>query len=117
MGSGLLGLAALGILVFHLRRAKVLAPVGKFAADATGKVARAALYGACFIAAILFVVASVKAVYSVFQIVGPGTFGEGGDVARQRGFSELVSFAFLSAGAAFVFLRSWYWLPEHAAQK
>lgn len=113
--SGLLGLAALGVLVFHIRRAKVLAPVGKLAADATGKVARAALYGACFIAAILFVVASVKTVYSIFQVVGPGTFGTGDhDVARQRGFSDLVSFAFLTAGAAFVFLRSWYWLPEHA---
>lgn len=116
--SGLLGLAALGVLVFHLRRARVLAPVGKLAADATGKVARAALYGACFIAAILFVVASVKTVYAIFQVVGPGTFGTGDrDVARQRGFSDLVSFAFLTAGAAFVFLRSWYWLPEHAPKR
>lgn len=116
--SGLLGLAALGVLVFHLRRARVLAPVGKLAADATGKVARAALYGACFIAAILFVVASVKTAYAIFQVVGPGTFGTGDrDVARQRGFSDLVSFAFLTAGAAFVFLRSWYWLPEHAPKR
>ncbi|HEU5301848.1 MAG TPA: hypothetical protein VFW06_06385 [Acidimicrobiia bacterium] len=116
--SGLLGLAALGVLVFHLRRARALAPVGKLAADATGKVARAALYGACFIAAILFVVASVKTVYSIFQVVEPGTFGKGDvDVARQRGFSDLVSFAFLTAGAAFVFLRSWYWLPEHAPKR
>ena len=72
----------------------------------------------CFIAAVLFVVAATKAVYAIFQVVGPGTFGKGdSDVARQRGFSDLVSFAFLAGGAAFVFLRGWYWLPEHATKK
>jgi hypothetical protein len=112
--AGLLGLAALVVFVFHIRRARVIAPVDGFPEQATGRVARAALYGACFVASIIVILAATKGFYGLFKIAAPGTFGSGhDDVVRQQGISEVISFAFLGLGAAFIFVRSWFWLPEH----
>jgi hypothetical protein len=148
--NGLLMLAAGAVFVFHHRREVALAPAGRLARGATGSVARATLYGVCFVAAILAFLAASKAVYAIFQIIAPGVFGEGagaatfppldpavllnqngfeelsrelfaaggggldgGDVARQQGISDLLSYGVLTLGSLFVFLRAWNWLPEH----
>lgn len=112
--TALLGIAASIVYVFHIRRARKLAGPDTFPSDAPGRVARAALYGACFVAAIIVIVATTKGFYGLFKVIGPSTFGSGDDdIVRQRGISEVISFAFLGIGAAFVFLRSWHWLPEH----
>lgn len=116
--TALLGIAAAGVFVFHIRRARALTPPDGFARHATGRVARAALYGACFVAAIVVIVAATKGFYGLFKIVAPGTFGVGDDdVVRQRGISDVLSFAFLGIGGALIFLRSWYWLPEHRTER
>jgi hypothetical protein len=110
----LLGLAAAAVYVFHLRRARKLAPTDGFPQGGTGRVARAALYGACFIAAVVVILAATKGLYGVFKVVDPSTFGVGNDdTIRQRGISEIISFGFLGITSAFIFLRSWHWLPEH----
>ncbi len=114
--SGLLGIAASVVFVFHLRRARALAGPERFPGNAPGRVARAALYGACFVAAIIVIVAATKGIYGFFKVVGPSTFGSGNDdVVRQRGISDIISYAFLALGGAFIFLRAWHWLPEHRA--
>jgi hypothetical protein len=110
----LLGIAASIVYVFHIRRARKVAGPDNFPTNAPGRVARAALYGACFVAAIIVIVAATKGFYGLFKVVGPSTFGEGNDdIVRQRGISEVISYAFLGLGATFIFLRAWHWLPEH----
>jgi len=112
--TALLGIAASVVFVFHVRRARELAPVERFPQQASGRIARAALYGACFVAAIIVIVAATKGFYGLFKVVAPSTFGSGNDdVVRQRGISDVISFAFLGLGGAFIFVRSWFWLPEH----
>ncbi len=149
LNNGLLMLAAGAVFVFHYRRSLALAPVGTLARGATGAVARATLYGVCFVAAVLAFVASAKAVYGIFQIIAPGVFGgggsgfavdrlpvfenlppgfedlgqdllavgtggsSGGDVARQQGIADALSYGSLALASAVIFLRSWNWLPEH----
>jgi drug/metabolite transporter (DMT)-like permease len=112
----LLGLAASAVFVFHIRRARTLANPDAFPEQAPGRVARAALYGACFIAAIIVIVAATQGFYGFFKVIAPGTFGSGDDdIVRQQGISDIISFAFLGLGATLIFLRSWHWLPEHRA--
>ena len=112
--AALLGIAASVVFVFHVRRARTLAPADGFPQQAAGRVARAALYGACFVAAIIVIVAATKGFYGLFKVVAPSTFGSGNDdVVRQRGISDVISFAFLGLGGACIFVRSWHWLPEH----
>ena len=112
--AALLGIAASVVFVFHVRRARTLAPADGFPQQAAGRVARAALYGACFVAAIIVIVAATKGFYGLFKVVAPSTFGSGNDdIVRQRGISDVISFAFLGLGGAFIFVRSWHWLPEH----
>lgn len=115
LDQGLLMLSAGVVFVFHYRRAAVLAPVKTFAKGGTGAAARAALYGVCFVAALIALITAAKAVYSVFVIICPGTFGTGGpdDIARQVGIAELISLGALTAGSLLIFLRSWNWMPEH----
>jgi hypothetical protein len=114
--SALLALAAGAVFAFHDRRARRLVPPGGIDESATGRVARAAAYGACFVAAIVVLVAVAKAGYGLFRVVAPGVTGHGReDPERQRGISELLSYAFLAAGGALVFQRAWRWLPEESA--
>jgi hypothetical protein len=134
LDNGLLMLTAGVVFVFHYRRTAVLAPAGKLARGATGASARAALYGVCFVAAIVALFAAAKAVYGLFQIIAPGVFGNGavggidvpagfdeflpelggsGDSVRQQGIADLLSYASLTVGSVLIFLRSWNWLPEH----
>jgi hypothetical protein len=112
--TALLGIAASVVFVFHVRRARKPATVDGFPQQASGRVARAALYGACFVAAIIVIIAGTKGFYGLFKVIAPSTFGSGNDdVVRQRGISDVISFAFLGLGGAFIFVRSWHWLPEH----
>jgi hypothetical protein len=113
VGSALFAAAALGVFVFHDRRARRLVPPGQIEQSATGRVARAAVYGACFIAALVVLVALAKAGYGLFRVIAPDVAGRGPDHAqRQLGISELLSYSLLAAGGAFVFHRAWRWLPE-----
>lgn len=114
MRAGLLGLAAAGIFVFHKRRARKLVPADKFPSDATGRVARAALYGACAVAALIALLAAARGVYGLFRIVAPGVAGSAdADIGREQGVAEFISFGLLALASAFIFLRAWYWMPEH----
>ena len=115
LDNGLLMLTAGAVFVFHYQRTAVLAPAGKLARGATGSTARAALYGVCFVAAIIALFAAAKAVYGIFQIIAPGVFGDGsdGDVAREQGIADVLSYASLTIASVLIFLRSWNWLPEH----
>jgi hypothetical protein len=138
LDNGLLALTAGVVFVFHYRRVVVLAPAGRLARGATGSAARAALYGVCFVAAIVALFAAAKAVYGVFQIIAPGVFGTGGnaiggglevppafqdflpgsgggggDVVREQGIADVLSYTVLTLGSVVIFLRSWNWLPEH----
>ncbi|HEY8217105.1 MAG TPA: hypothetical protein VIH82_08220 [Acidimicrobiia bacterium] len=111
--SALLAVAAGAVFVFHDRRARRLVPPGQIDDSATGRVARACVYGVCFIAAIVVLVAAAKAGYGLFRVIAPGVTGHGRDAPqRQLGIAELLSYAFLAGGAAFVFHRAWRWLPE-----
>ena len=117
MQSGLVGLAAAAVFVFHIRRARSLVPRDGFARGATGRVARAGLYGACFVAALVVLVASAKGAYGLFRVIAPGITGSGDhDVERQRGIAEILSYLFLTVGGAMVFFRAWYWIPEHRGE-
>jgi uncharacterized membrane protein HdeD (DUF308 family) len=114
MKSGLLMIAALAVFVFHERRGRRLVPADRFAEGGTARVARAALYGACFVAAVIALLAAARGVYGVFRVIAPGITGHGSDDAeRQRGIAELISFGLLTGASVFIFLRAWYWLPEH----
>jgi hypothetical protein len=114
--SALLAVAAGAVFVFHDRRARRLVPPGEIDDTATGRVARAAVYGVCFVAAIVVLVAAAKAGYGLFRVIAPGVTGQGrDDPERQRGIAELLSYAFLTGGAAFVFHRAWRWLPAQDA--
>jgi len=111
--SGLLAVAAGAVFAFHDRRARRLVPPGRIDDSATGRVARACVYGICFVAAIVVLVSAAKAGYGLFRVIAPGVTGSGAeDPERQRGISELLSYAFLAGGGAFVFHRAWRWLPE-----
>jgi len=111
--SAFLAVAAGVVLAFHDRRARRLVPPGRIDDSATGRVARACVYGVCFTAAIVVLVATAKAGYGLFRVVAPSVTGTGReDPERQRGIAELLSYAFLAGGAAFVFHRAWGWLPE-----
>jgi hypothetical protein len=113
--SGLLAVAAGAVFAFHDRRARRLVPPGRVDDSATGRVARACVYGVCFIAAIVVLVAAAKAGYGVFRVIAPDVTGHGADdPERQRGISDLLSYAALAAGAGFVFHRAWRWLPEQS---
>jgi hypothetical protein len=112
--SGLLAVAAGVVFVFHDRRARRLVPPGAIDDTATGRVARACVYGICFVAAVVALVAAAKAGYGLFRVIAPDVTGGGGDPERQRGIAELLSYAFLTGGAAFVFHRAWRWLPAPA---
>ena len=112
--TALLGTAASVVFVFHIRRARKVAGPDTFPSNAPGRVARAALYGACFVASIIVILAATKGFYGLFKVIAPSTFGVGdADIVRQQGISDVISFAFLGLGATFIFLRAWYWLPEH----
>jgi hypothetical protein len=111
--SLLLAVAAALVFAFHDQRAHRLIPGEEIDDSATGRVARAYLYGIAFVAALVVLVALAKAGYGVFRVVAPGVTGSGSeDVERQRGIAELLSFAFLAAGGAFIFFRAWAHLPE-----
>jgi hypothetical protein len=111
----LLFLAAGIVFAFHDQRAHRLVPGASIDDSATGKVARAYLYGVAFIAALVVLVALAKAGYGLFRVLAPSVTGGGSDdVERQRGISELLSYAFLAGGGALIFFRAWHWLPEHA---
>jgi len=116
VGSALFAVAAVGVFVFHDRRARRLVPPGEIDQSSTGRVARAAVYGACFIAALVVLLALAKAGYGLFRVIAPDVTGRGPDDAeRQRGIAELLSYSLLAAGGAFVFHRAWRWLPEQTA--
>jgi hypothetical protein len=116
--SGLLAVAAAAVFAFHDRRARRLVPPGTIDASATGRVARACVYGICFVAALVVLVSAAKAGYGLFRVIAPDVTGSGADdPERQRGIAELLSFAFFAAGGAFVFHRSWRWLPEQVAPR
>jgi len=109
----LLAVAAGLVFAFHDARAHRLVHGDDLDDSATGRVARAYLYGIAFIAALVVLVALAKAGYGVFRVIAPGVTGSGSeDVERQRGIAELLSFAFLAAGGAFIFFRAWAHLPE-----
>lgn len=110
----LLFLAAGIVFAFHDQRAHRLVPGASIDDSATGKVARAYLYGVAFIASLVVLVALAKAGYGLFRVLAPSVTGGGSDdVERQRGISELLSYAFLAGGGALIFFRAWHWLPEH----
>jgi drug/metabolite transporter (DMT)-like permease len=112
--SLLLAIAAGLVFAFHDRRAHRLVHEEEIDASGTGRVARAYLYGIAFVAALVVLVALARAGYGVFRVVAPGVTGSGSeDVERQRGIAELLSYAFLAAGGAFIFFRAWLHLPEH----
>lgn len=111
----LLLLAAGAVFVYHKRRAVALSPAGGFAKTGTGAAARAALYGVCFVAALIALFAAVKGVYGILQLIMPGIYGPGGDTGtvRTAGIAEFITFGALAGVSVLIFLRSWNWLPEH----
>lgn len=112
--SFLLAVAAGAVFAFHDMRAHRLVPGDRIDDSATGRVARAYLYGIAFTAAIIVIVAFAKAGYGLFRVIAPGVTGSGSeDVERQRGIAELLSYAFLTVGGLIVFFRAWHYLPEH----
>jgi hypothetical protein len=113
--SFLLFVAAGLVFAFHDQRAHRLLPGTSIDGTATGKVARAYLYGIAFVAALVVLVALAKAGYGLFRVLAPGVTGVGDDdVERQRGIAELLSYVFLAGGGVLIFFRAWHWLPEHA---
>jgi hypothetical protein len=110
---GLLLLIAGGVFVFHDRRAHRLAPKEKFPGDATGSVARAALYGACAVALLIGIFAAAKGLYGLFRIIVPGVTGDNSDREREEGIAQMISFLLLAGASKLIFWRAWYWLPEH----
>jgi len=111
--SFLVAIAAGAVFAFHDMRAHRLVPGDRIDDSATGRVARAYLYGIAFIAAIIVIVAFAKAGYGLFRVIAPGVTGGGSDdVERQRGIAELLSYAFLTLGGLIVFFRAWHYLPE-----
>lgn len=110
---GLLLVAALGVFAFHNRRARALVSPDAFPGDATGRIARAALYGACAVAALVALFAAAKGVYGLFRIIIPGVTGDNSGAERERGVAQLITFGLLAGASTFIFLRAWYWLPEH----
>jgi hypothetical protein len=110
---GLLFFAAIIVFAFHDRRARKLVPADKFPGDATGRIARAALYGACAVAALIALFAAAKGVYGLFRIIIPGVTGDNSDLEREKGVAQLITFGLLAGASGFIFLRAWYWLPEH----
>jgi hypothetical protein len=113
----LLAVAAGLVFAFHDQRAHKLLPSERIDDSASGRVARAYLYGIAFVAALVVIVALAKAGYGVFRVVAPGVTGSGSeDVERQRGIAELLSYVFLATGGVVIFFRAWGYLPEHADQ-
>ncbi len=110
---GLLFLIAAGVFAFHDRRAHRLAPKDRFPGDATGAVARAALYGACTVAVVVGIFAAAKGLYGLFRIIVPGVTGDNSDFEREAGIAQLLSFGILAGVSKLIFWRAWYWLPEH----
>jgi hypothetical protein len=114
---GLLFFAAIAVFAFHDRRARKLVPADKFPSDATGRIARAALYGACAVAALIALFAAAKGVYGLFRVIIPGVTGDNSDFEREKGVAQLITFGLLAGASGFIFLRAWYWLPEHRDSK
>lgn len=49
---------------------------------------------------------------SILALVNGGV-SDSGDIARQQGIADLLSFGSLALASVLIFLRSWNWLPEH----
>jgi hypothetical protein len=111
----LLLLTAGAVFGYQKRRAMTLSPSNSFAKTGTGAAARAALYGVCFVAALIALVAAARTVYGILQLIMPGIYGPKGDTGQVRtaGIADFVTFGSLTVASVVIFLRSWNWLPEH----
>ena len=61
--------------------------------------------------------AAAKGIYGFFRIIIPGVTGDNTDFEREKGVAQLISFGLLAGASAFIFLRAWFWLPEHRDSK
>jgi hypothetical protein len=106
--AGLVGVLALGVLAFHLRRRRDLVAPADFAGSAAGRVDRAYLYAVCFTAVLIFLFAGAIALYAVFRVIAPDVTGSGDSaLERQLGLQQLVTLGFLATVAGGIFWWSW----------
>jgi hypothetical protein len=100
------GLAAVGVLWFHARRALELLGESATRTDATARVYRYYLYATLLVAVLTLLFSSASGVYGLIRVIGPGLTATTSDAAERReGVEQLVGGAFLALtmGAIFVF--------------
>lgn len=106
--AGLVGVFALGVLAFHLRRRRDLVAPADFTGSAAWRVDRAYLYAVCFTAVLIFLFAGAIALYAVFRVIAPDVTGSGDSaLERQLGLQQLVTLGFLATAAGGIFWWSW----------
>lgn len=89
------------ILAIHLRRGLALARLGSGPLDPTLRVAQTYVAAVAFLVVLIWVVAAVGALYSVFGAAGPGVFNPSG--TRADSLASLVDALYLVLASSLVF--------------
>ena len=106
-------LVAGAIFLFHWRRRRELRANPGFPGSAATRVDVAHIYAACFVAAVVILLALSVGLYALFRVAAPGvaTF-QGGSSVRERGLAQALSLLALGLGAFGVFRLHWSQRPD-----
>ena len=106
--AGLIFLAAVVVLLFHVRRIRDLEKAGSLSEMTIRRSYQAYLYAVCFVAVLIILVAGALAAFGIVRIAAPGATGYGGTSAeRDGGIVQLVSSGILALAAYVLFLLHW----------
>ena len=102
--AGLIAVAALALLVLHLRRLGAMTNEAGFFRSAAWRVHQVFLYLVCFVAVLTLLGAAVSTAYGGFRALAPGVTSTG---SRSDGVSQLVTSGLLALAAGVIYQWAW----------
>jgi hypothetical protein len=116
--AGLILVAALGILWFHVSRMRELVEAPAFRFSPGRRTYQVYLHSVTFVATVILLFAAAAALYGVARIIAPGTTGLSGASSsgeRNAGITQAVTAGILAIGAYAI---AWYhWVRTRTLQK
>ena len=116
--AGLILVAALGILWFHVRRMRELVEPPAFRFSPGRRTYQVYLHSVTFVATVILLFATAAALYGVARIIAPGTTGSLGapsTIERDAGITQAVTAGILAIGAYAI---AWYhWMRTRTLQE
>lgn len=103
--SGVIGLAAAGVFVYHRRRMEEIIGSTGFMDRPARRAIQAYHYAVAFAAAFVGVLAAAIAAYSLYRIAAPGLSAPDTEGERTAGARQLLAWAALLGATGFLFLR------------